>query len=417
MKPLHSRIVGILARSLAGASLLAFFLSLSLPIYVDLALLLILVGLVILADTVGLILISGSCFVAGIGLHLALPLFFRDYPFYREHEMYARGSAYEPNVNTMVDVLHGDLASIDPTVPLGLREPRRIKFVTDSRGFRNEREYDRDPIVLVGDSFVVANGNDQSAALHNALRRKFQLRAYNLGYPSDPSDYFRVAGQLMPEMAPEAVFAFFFYEGNDFTLTDSNARSPAPQVIDPEIASFLNAYDRRKAKVLAPLIGYSRWMSLLGRRAERSFFQREDTSVSVYDIGGKAVAFLDGHTRVSFDRTPRLSAPFPRALAARTACVFFIPGKFRVYAPWIPERAKAGFRPENPAADTLRHDFGELNIPVVDLTPDLQEAARTLLPSGEFVFWRDDTHLNDRGLDVIASPVAECLRRRTALTH
>ena len=48
-----------------------------------------------------------------------------------------------------------------------LEEPREIDFYTDSLGFRNREDYAGQPLVLLGDSFVVGNGTSHDQAIAN----------------------------------------------------------------------------------------------------------------------------------------------------------------------------------------------------------------------------------------------------------
>ena len=85
--------------------------------------------------------------------------------------------------------------------------------------------------------------------------------------------------------------------------------------------------------------------------------------------------------------------------------IFFVPVKYRVYAKWFVDKPLP-----NAQLDYLRQTAKQAAIPVFDLTPALIEEAERLLPQGQYVYWRDDTHWNCNGMRAVAAPVAGQLR-------
>src|SRR2546426_601991 len=89
---------------------------------------------------------------------------------------------YEAGVN-FEGMTYGDLAAVSGRADW--REWRRIRFVTDEHGFRNEppgpgsgaRPLD---LIVLGDSFGVAAGTSQEEILSSLLRRDYGLSVYNL---------------------------------------------------------------------------------------------------------------------------------------------------------------------------------------------------------------------------------------------
>ena len=135
--------------------------------------------------------------------------------------------------------------------------------------------------------------------------------------------------------------------------------------------------------------------------------------ISVFDVAGHKVGFLNRYIEQAAAPMQELRILGTPEIMERTACVFFIPEKYRVYRPWITH----GPIISEPAAGlaALKAQFGKHHIPVIDLTPSLQKAARAHLKKGEFVFWRDDTHWNAHGIAAIVGDVKECLRRDHAI--
>ncbi len=89
---------------------------------------------------------------------------------------------YQPSVN-FVGNTYGDLADVSGRSDW--REWRRVKFVTDEAGFRNEPRspgLDTRPldVIVLGDSFGVAAGTSQEELLSSQFARNFGLSVYNL---------------------------------------------------------------------------------------------------------------------------------------------------------------------------------------------------------------------------------------------
>ena len=76
---------------------------------------------------------------------------------------------------------HGDIAVLGPDMPADVREPRVVRFATDSLGLRNDADYENQPFV--------ANGSDQDDTLSSILTRVHAMATYNAGFPSGPESY------------------------------------------------------------------------------------------------------------------------------------------------------------------------------------------------------------------------------------
>ena len=96
-----------------------------------------------------------------------------------------------------------------------------------------------------------------------------------------------------------------------------------------------------------------------------------------------------------------------RKLKPNLVQIFFIPVKYRVYAKWLADKPLPSAQ-----LDYLIQAAGQAGIPVFDLTPALALEAERLLPRGEYVYWRDDSHWNCNGMRTVAGPVAQQLRLR-----
>src|SRR5262249_60870991 len=125
------------------------------------------------------------------------------------------GDRYQANIAETISLPFGDLVVADPAVPASVIEPRRIKFLTDSLGYRNRSDYTGQKVVLVGDSMVVGKGTDQEQIIPELFTTEFPFPPYPLGFLSSPREYEARARTFLPRLAPSALYAFMFFDGND----------------------------------------------------------------------------------------------------------------------------------------------------------------------------------------------------------
>lgn len=340
---------------------------------------------------------------------------------YREHEQFVEtNQTYRGLVDATIDVPHGDLAGVSPRFPRDLYEPRRVRFRTDSWGYRNDADFRQQPWILLGDSFIVGNGLDQRDILPNQLRHAFAIDSYSLAHPGDPPDYERQALWFLDKLrrsagrpAADPHFAVFFFEGNDF---DSRRRSP--QTTRERIGRLLNSYDNIRLRALRELPlkpSYPEVFYKLARRTEMLAFSREGLSVEVLPVANIDVGFLAHELAPPQEIVPTLDLALPAEVWQRVRCVFLIPSKARVYAEQLPEPYRTRLSTPSPALRVLNETIRPFGISAVDLTPSMRLRARELLSQGNLIYWRDDTHWNAAGIAATLPDVARCMRQKPKL--
>src|SRR2546427_1383310 len=408
------RLARMVVRSALAFVLLFAWWTLSWPLYVDLLVAPVILGVASLAALPNLTLLAASSLVLLATLEAFVRLGpARMQPYYRDHEKFARpGQVYAANVDEELVQPHGDLAALDPLIPRTLWEPRTIRFRTDRLGYRNGADYDGHAFVLVGDSFVVGSGTTQAETLPEVLHAD-GLATYAIAFPSDPIDYERRALWFVSAIDPNAVLALFVFEGNDFVVQGAAHHGGTPRM-PPALADLLHAYHGLRPGWVqrdlgALLLRHPATLFALARRVERRWVEREPSTVFVAPIGAAPVAFYEPWARAAFDPDPHLVMDDNEVVARHTACVFFIPDKVRAYAKLLPDRVVQGLVQPPPGVRLLERIYAPYGVPVVDLTGALQEAAAALLPSGRYVFWRDDTHWNGDGAGAVAPAVGDCL--------
>lgn len=335
-------------------------------------------------------------------------------PYFRPHERLALDTTYRANERVEMTVPHGDLLTIDPTLDKQLATPRREVFVTDSHGNRNDQNYNGERLILIGDSFLVGT----ETTLAQVLRRDHGVEAYNLSFSSiGPLIYADKVLWARRALRSDACVALFFFEGNDFQLVDPvelERRRAVPRGLQLAVKSYVLAV-RRESEWSKTFFG-------LATRAAARFSPSDQSSqldaapraiTFAGTVGGRQMAFLRGYAdvvrRTSFD-----DHGFVRSQLALAPpdMVFFIPDKYRVYAPLLDTDPVSAL--PHVQWEYLKRATDELDIPAIDLTQPMIERSRALAASGETTFWPDDTHWNRIGESVAAEVLQTTLSASTS---
>lgn len=317
--------------------------------------------------------------------------------YYRPHELMASsdpdfGPIFKPNTEFSGTALFGDIEALEKA---GVKEPHEIVYHTDSLGFRNPSDYHGQKIVLVVDSFVAGANDTQSCLISEWLRKNYELDTYNLGFPADMNDYVNRVRAFRKVKGEDFRMALFVYEGNDFTPF-TNQPHYKPSLNERYFSMFKNS----------SLWRFTRSLYLRGTKERKGGHKRVP---QVQVIGGNPVAFYSREQSLVTNTTPLQEADLKFVSALQTLKpnlteIFFIPVKRRVYSKWVSEQALP-----NEQWNYLKQAANQAGIPVHDLTPALIKEAERLLPQGQYVFWRDDTHWNCNGMRVAANEVARTL--------
>jgi len=317
--------------------------------------------------------------------------------YYRPDEKYVsfdyqhNHRRYQPNVHIDTTMPHGDLRAMTTAE---VAEPRRLRFDTDRDGFRNSSDYHGQRLLLVGDSFIAGNSNTQEDMLVEQLRRDHGIDAYNLAYPGNLADYAAYVRGFRARYGDDFRVLLFVFEGNDFE--ESRGRPPGA----------IARYGRRYYSLFSGFATYRVTMSLY-KRFTRGGDIRQGNALEQAELSGKTMLFYKQYADVT--RRTKLAEPEgfeQRLLELRpsVARVYFIPTKYRVYA----RHAGAGTLP-NVQWEYLDSQCRKHALPCTNLTGELTREAEQLLKRGEFIWWRDDTHWNGRGIAAAARVVARDL--------
>lgn len=305
------------------------------------------------------------------------------------YDMTLDSALHTPDAEVRMVQPYGDLGAMtaDPAVP---RSAREVVFRTDSLGYRNDLAPAPGDVLLIGDDFVQGSGMTQADTLASVLRREHGVAAYAVGAPGDMMDYaVRVQAYAAQRDAP--VFLFVF-EGDDF-----------------------HTYKARLRPILARYVRLMR-STQMGKFFRQQMARLRDSSgdaghVEVMQLESNGIAFY----RPFVDETLRterpsgdLFVPLLKSMRGLVDGVFFIPTKYRVYAPLMGVEQQD----ELPATDWafLEEACNEAQIPCYNLTEPMRAEARTLWDTrSELLWWPDDSHWNRNGVAVAARAVADVL--------
>ena len=319
---------------------------------------------------------------------------------------------WDPNLS-LVDTLYGDLAAL-----VGVessREPRQIVFQTDDAGFRNSRVPEQIELLVLGDSFGAGWGTTQNKIFASLLQEKYGVRTYNLSYPGGPYDQyvnFTIEWSRLSFVSqPKLVWTFF--TGNDFDDPGGEVWDVAALPWNSRIGELLVKY--RTFRNRSPL---NRMME--GMRHQ----WHGDSGVVVRTLpDGRPVLFLAGYeawaakSREEVEHHQNFSK-LERTLKAMLTLtrerqidvtILLLPTKGEVYrwiwnerAPRLEDAESSGF------ARAILGLCGRVQLRCLDTKPFLVAEARRLFDSsGELMWWRDDSHLGERGHEAIAAFISQ----------
>jgi hypothetical protein len=321
---------------------------------------------------------------------------------------------WDPGLNVSGETF-GDLAAlaVDPK----MQEVRPMVFRTDSAGLRNTHGSEEIDLLVMGDSFGAGIGTTQEGIFASLLATQYRQRVYNISYPGGPwteyLDFLHESPRIT--FTPNAKVVWVLFAGNDLYDFFMNIWDPAALSRQHGLRSWMTQYQnfRSRAPLREPLVSLRR--RLFGERYGSRVIKRELPN-------GQPILFLDKNEELaalpqtivehypSFSNIERTLGVMQKLAAERALdlTVIIIPSKGEVYR-WILDQRDP--RPEDAQASGFEQALLEVctRLKLRCLNTKLyliKEASRLFESSGELLWWRDDTHLNDRGHQAIADFIA-----------
>ena len=326
------------------------------------------------------------------------------------------GAIFEANRRFEKAHTHGNLSNMGNLPQLRVDRPQ--VFSTDGRGFRNAANLTAAPLdgLVLGDSFVAGYGMSDDDTFPVQLSKATGLRFYNAGGPySYAATARRLAGEL-PLRTRDAIV--IWTEGVD--VAEMRQAEAAAMMPDRRTRLVTALFGARGERLRSTARGWY-FTSPLKIIAEKAFLSISNDVVLPNRFAANVVQrrLVNGTTMLFYPRDVHdfhaardvtASVDHLRLIAARmreagfNPAIVLAPSKYTVYQPLI----AGGTPPAGDAVHPLRRIAAALaadGIRTLDLTDVLQAAAATELPSGRYVYWRDDTHWNRAGVAVAADAV------------
>ncbi|MBI1736510.1 MAG: hypothetical protein HYR51_15175 [Candidatus Rokubacteria bacterium] len=319
----------------------------------------------------------------------------------------------------------GDLALL--TGVAQLQERREVVFRSDAFGFRNDEVPAEVDVLLLGDSFgvgVVSQEHTIRALLASATRR----RVYDLSQPRT-GPWVQYVNLLVE--APRLTFArdahvvWLLYTGNDLLEPNDAVWRREELPWRGTIGSWWTRFEDFRARAALRAMATRVWLRFRpmiwrSSRAAAIVGRMVPGGVPVVvlreaeDMAKLPLPYVTLHPNwPPLRRTLSEAAGFLRARGVRLTVVV-LPTKGEVYR-WLLEGRQPGAADAEPSgfATAVLTACTELRIACEDAKPRLvREAQARYGTSGEFVFWRDDSHLNRVGNQVVVDLVTAVLDRR-----
>jgi hypothetical protein len=329
---------------------------------------------------------------------------------------------FTPNYTFSTWRSYGDLASVGNLARM--REYRSEEFVTDSRGFHNSPGVTGVPEgIFIGDSFAVASegmGDNTLAAKISILRHKPLYNAGG-GTPLNLASIRALTKQL------GMTKGYVLYEFLERHLSER-------PLLHTETGK--QGFGAILPTALGPVL-WETWrlpawhfvefspLKALAQRVDKRFSNgvllpnHYAKNVLVRTIAnGDTMLFLPGDARDGYVAKSQLKAwvSYWNWLSQElekddlTLMVLLVPDKYTVYQRWfVPAETEL---PNRENLLELERSLKESRTPVVNLIDLFRRDAGAELDKHRYLYWKDDSHWNERGIAIAADEINRELQAR-----
>lgn len=382
---------------------------------------------------------SGKLLLVAVGLIwvVGLALFWTPYsPYFRHWELLREGPvAFRP-----LKQLHfrsmGDLGRNAWVEALRIR--RSTTFTTDAFGLRNLPTVPWGRIVVVGDSYVVGSGLDDTETIPAVLGRNLGESVYNYGVSAHLGPLAYLMDPRSREQPPELVIwapAFRTVApvplGLGVAFPDDAAAGETCQSLTKRTGQDRrpNAWASLRARALRWEERFATWKASLeeetalfavARSAFHELYYRAASrpwEVEQIEIAGDPALVLtlgaqglyDSPTVRRWRETTQCIEQLAREVEARGSRFLFapIPDVGTIYADHYPAQQRQHLA-SPPFVEVVFDELARLGVACLDLRPGM---ARERFP---YLFQRDDTHLGSAGAELVGRLLAPVVPPRIA---
>jgi lysophospholipase L1-like esterase len=345
---------------------------------------------------------------------------------------------YKPNV-TMGNDTYGDSyyrrLTECPTVFNSVPELRHVSYSIDEHGFRETTPLEQAHIFALGDSFTFGYGVDQDKTWVELLEQAIGEPTYNLGVTDHSPKQQLMLLEYMLQTKPDSIkvrrLLWMICEAND--LEDSyETLHPVPAQIQ-EKDSFENLFAGTIVGTLNSIPFTVKQQSVINRlrtgQITLALPSKDTDRPDPYLVDGIRLLYplyhstqfgyrpfqplylerarenqsyvLDHPNRRLLDQTFKDMASLSRKHGFKVT-VLIAPGAPRLYAPYFEDFPPISEQPY--FINYVEELSNGQGFDVINLYPPMQPYARE-----ELLYWRDDSHWNERGNEVAAEIIAEHL--------
>ena len=282
------------------------------------------------------------------------------------------------NINTQI---YG--GNMDPN---NKNNVRTINIKTDNLGFRNNLDFNVTDYILIGDSLFHNHRIDQSNLINSQLNNKSEYKFYNAsltGY--DMAHYFETI-KFFKNLNKDKKFIMIIFPGNDFLnyekIKESYSKNLGNKVLKNyfELKEFFDFYTR--IKFITNMLKKSK----LEERIDKT-----------HNINGENIFFYKRYY-VDSDISINFSDKFNIYKEYSPDILIIVPSKAQVYCEFLPNYDCNNFNFEKKLSNIPLFE----NTNILDSTIFFKNEAQKKLLSNNFIFFKDDTHLNEEGLSLFS---------------
>ena len=322
------------------------------------------------------------------------------------------GAAFEPDRRYVNASSYGNLAAIGNFPALRLYRPVRV--TTDALGFRNAPHILDEEVsaILTGDSFAVGSEVGDDETLSSQLTKLTGCVVYNAGgLDSDvvPARILAVARRL--HLRRRLVIRLYSEDAHLPPLPTRRTRltwklvASTPVGLRDLVGRLRGFIDVSPLQILS---GHT-LKELEDDRILPNSYAVNVVRATLYNA--ESMPFLAVNVN-NFYRTRELALDYWKWLrddlrkADFDLLVVLVPGKYRVYRPFLINQRPVGDGASD-YLDRLERGLRTMGVSVLNLTPALSTQAARYLQRGEYLYWPDDMHWNAQGIALAAEAIRE----------
>ena len=341
-----------------------------------------------------------------------------DWFSFRAWETLARYHAacapFRANAHYENPLSYGDLTALG-NLPR-YRQYRQEIFSTDAFGFRRNsgvnspaQKFD---ILVVGDSFMVGAGVNDDETLPAALERHLGVGVYNGAAGFDVhatlNDILFLAQRLN---IVRGTVLYEYYQRHDLPLGQylmSDTAAKNEEGCRNWLTRFSIWYEGFVEKSPLQIFTQRLFKKLHDDSILPNTFESEVVVKTLRN--GEPILFYSRDVATSRLASRRVDISGFKDLAARLEkhnlrlVVLLVPTKYTVYRPLLKDDDSKKVDPSL-YLDLVEQSLRAADIPVVNLLKPFRERAREDYRKNEYIYWRDDTHWNARGVELAAEEI------------